>query len=167
MGANYALVSLPSGVRDVGSAIYSQIQQQPYVQTTLPVLSRSQRQEVIVLPNEIIISFDPQLDSSQRQAILQQNNLAIVRPFCFNRDAYGGRSHRYIVKSTSVDGTKNLSISNQLNQAKGVTSAAPNFIQTVTDQNLQTTAKQVTNLKNSITDCVWCNQYPIFPSPCA
>ncbi|MBD2607059.1 S8 family serine peptidase [Scytonema hofmannii FACHB-248] len=141
LGANYALVSLPSGVRDVGNAFVSQIQQQPYVQTTLPVLSRSERQEVIVLPNEIIISFEPQLDESQRQTILQQNNLAMVRPLRFNRD-------RYIVKSTSADGTKILSISNQLNQVKGVTSAAPNFIQTVTHQNLQTTAKQA-SLKNS------------------
>jgi serine protease len=141
LGANYALVSLPSGVRDVGNAFVSKIQQQPYVQTTLPVLSRSERQEVIVLPNEIIISFDSQLDESQRQTILQQNNLAMVRPLRFNRD-------RYIVKSTSAEGTKILSISNQLNQVKGVTSAAPNFIQTVNDQNLQTTAKQA-SLKNS------------------
>ncbi|MDF5718981.1 MAG: S8 family serine peptidase [Rhizonema sp. PD37] len=142
LGVNYALVSLPGGVRGVGSAIYSQIQQQPYVQTTLPVLSRSQRQEVIVLPNEIIISFNPQLDESQRQAILQQNNLAIMRPLRFSRD-------RYIVKSTSTDVTKILSISNQLNQVKGITYATPNFLESVNDQNLETTVKQVANLKNS------------------
>ena len=130
------------GVHRVVRAFQERIQQQPYVQTTLPVLSRSQRQEVIVLPNEIIISFAPQLDESQKQAILQQNNLAIMRPLRFNRD-------RYLVKSTSAAGTKVLSIANQLNGVKGVTSAAPNFIQSLTDQNLQTAAKQVANLKNS------------------
>ncbi|MBR8835332.1 MAG: S8 family serine peptidase [Stigonema ocellatum SAG 48.90 = DSM 106950] len=142
LGENYAVVTLPTGTRDVGSAFQERIQQQPYVQTTLPVLSRSQRQEIIVLPNEIIISFDPQLDDRQRQAILQQNNLAIVRPLRFNRD-------RYLVKSTSAAGTKVLNIANQLNEVKGVTSAAPNFIQSLTDQNLQTSAKQVANLKTS------------------
>ncbi len=142
LGEKYALVSLPTGVRDVGGAFQQRIQQQPYVQTTLPVLSRSQRQEIIVLPNEIIISFAPQLDESQRQTILQQNNLAIVRPLRFNRD-------RYLVKSTSATGTKILSIANQLNEVKGVASAAPNFIQSLTDENLPTATKQIANLKNS------------------
>ncbi|MDF5718990.1 MAG: hypothetical protein PUP91_00575 [Rhizonema sp. PD37] len=120
LGENFAVVSLPTGTRDVGSAFQKRIQQQPYVQTTLPVLSRSQRQETIVLPNEIIISIDPQLDESQRQAILQQNHLAVVRPLRFNRD-------RYLVKSTSAAGTKVLSIANRLNKVKGITYATPNF----------------------------------------
>ncbi|MEH2077600.1 MAG: S8 family serine peptidase [Nostoc sp.] len=138
LGENYAVVSLPTGTRDV---VQQNIQQQPYVQTTLPVLSRSQRQEIIVIPNEIIISFDAKLTEAQRQTILQQNNLAIVRPLRFSRD-------RYIVKSTVASGTKILSTANQLNEVKGVTSAAPNFIQSITDQNLKTTTKQVANLKN-------------------
>jgi serine protease len=112
------------------------------VQTTLPVLSRSQRQEIIIVPNEIIISFDAKLTEAERQTILQQNNLAIVRPLRFNRD-------RYIVKSTVATGTKILNTANQLNSVKGVTSAAPNFIQSVTGENLKTTTKQVANLKNS------------------
>lgn len=139
LGENYAVVSLPTGTRDI---VQQNIQQQAYVQTTLPVLSRSQRQEIIIVPNEIIISFDAKLTEAERQTILQQNNLAIVRPLRFNRD-------RYIVKSTVASGTKILSTANQLNSVKGVTSAAPNFIQSVTDQNLKTAAKQVANLKNS------------------
>jgi len=138
LGERYALVSLPTGTQVVGSAFQERIQQQPYVQTTLPVLSRSQHQEIIVLRNEIIISFAPQLDQSQRQAILQQNNLAIVRPLRFSRD-------RYLVKSTSATGTEVLSIANQLNGVKGVTSAAPNFIESLTDQKLEA----VTDLKNT------------------
>ncbi|MBD2519826.1 S8 family serine peptidase [Nostoc sp. FACHB-973] len=137
LGENYAVVSLPTGTRD---AVQQNIQQQPYVQTTLPVLSRSQRQEIIVIPNEIIISFDAKLSEAQRQTILEQNNLAIVRPLRFNRD-------RYIVKSTVATGTKILTTANQLNEVKGVTSATPNFIQSITDQNLQTASKQVANLK--------------------
>lgn len=139
LGENYAVVNLPAGT---SQALQQKIQQQSYVQTTLPVLSRSQSQEVIILPNEIIISFDSQLSESQRQAILQKNNLAIVRKLRFSRD-------RYLVKSTSVEGTKILSVANQLNGVKGVSSAAPNFIQSVTNQNLQTVAQQVANLKNS------------------
>ncbi|MEH1765573.1 MAG: S8 family serine peptidase [Nostoc sp.] len=139
LGENYAVVSLPTGTRDI---VQQNIQQQAYVQTTLPVLSRSQRQEIIIVPNEIIISFDAKLTEAQRQTILQQNNLAIVRPLRFNRD-------RYIVKSTVASGTKILNTANQLNSVKGVTSAAPNFIQSVTDGNLKTAAKQVANLKNS------------------
>ncbi|WP_341526337.1 S8 family serine peptidase [Nostoc sp. UHCC 0302] len=123
LGENYALVSLPKGT---GEALQQRIQQQPYVQTTLPVLSRSQRQEIIVIPNEIIVSFEPKISESQRQTILQQNNLAVVRPLRFNRD-------RYLVKSTSTDAAKVLSIANQLNSVKGVSSAAPNFIQSITE----------------------------------
>lgn len=138
LGENYAVVNLPTGTSE---ALQQRIQQQPYVQTTLPVLSRSQSQEVIVLPNEIIISFDSQLSESQREAILQKNNLAIVRKLRFSRD-------RYLVKSTSAEGTKILSVANQLNGVKGVSSAAPNFIQSVTNQNLETVSKQVANLKD-------------------
>jgi serine protease len=139
LGENYAVVSLPMGTRDI---VQQNIQQQAYVQTTLPVLSRSQRQEIIIVPNEIIISFDAKLTETEKQTILQQNNLAIVRPLRFNRD-------RYIVKSTVATGTKILNTANQLNSVKGVTSAAPNFIQSVTDENLKTATKQVANLKNS------------------
>lgn len=142
LGENYALVSLPQDIRNAGTVVQDRIQQQPYVQATLPVLSRSQRQEIIVLPNEIIISFEPQLSQSQRQGILQQNNLEIVRPLRFSRD-------RYLVKSTSATGTKILSTANQLNSVKGITSAAPNFIQSLTDQNLETATKQVANLKQT------------------
>lgn len=139
LGEKYAVVSLPTGT---GNIVQQRIQKQPYVQTILPVLSRSQSQEIIIVPNEIIISFDAKLTESQRQAILQQNNLAIVRPLRFNRD-------RYLVKSTTAAGTKVLNVANQLNSVKGVTSAAPNFIQSVTDQKLKTAAKQVAKLKKS------------------
>ncbi|QSJ20051.1 S8 family serine peptidase [Nostoc sp. UHCC 0702] len=124
LGENYAVVSLPSQVPDIAATIQQRIQQQPYVENTLPVLTRQETKEVIVLPNEIIVSFEPKVSQSQRQAILQQNNLAIVRPLRFNRD-------RYLVKSTAAAGTQILNVANQLYNVKGVTSAAPNFIQSV------------------------------------
>ena len=142
LGENYALVNLPKDIQNAETALQQRIQQQPYVQNTLPVLTRNQHQEIIVLPNEIILSFEPQLSQSQKQTILQQNNLEIVRPLRFNRD-------RYLVKSTNASGTKILSAANQLNSVKGVTSAAPNFIQSLTNQNLETATKQVANMQKN------------------
>ena len=149
LGENYALVNLPKDIQNAETALQQRIQQQPYVQNTLPVLTRNQHQEIIVLPNEIILSFEPQLSQSQRQTILQQNNLEIVRPLRFNRDSYGALRYRYLVKSTNASGTKILSAANQLNSVKGVTSAAPNFIQSLTNQNLETATKQVANMQKN------------------
>ncbi len=134
LGGNYAVVTLPTGVRD--GAIQRKIQQQPYVEASLPVLTRSQSQETIVLPNEIIINFKPGISDSEKQTILKQNNLAIVRPLRFNRNIY-------IVKSTTASGVSILNVANQLNQAKGVNSAAPNFIQSVSDPIRQQAIKRL------------------------
>ena len=139
LGENYAVVNLPAGTLN---ALQQRIQQQPYVENTLPVLTRQQTKEVIVLPNEIIVSFDSKVDESQRQTILQQSNLTIVRPLRFNRA-------RYLVKSTAAAGTQILNVANQLNNVKGISSAQPNFIQSITDQNLETASKQVANLKGA------------------
>ncbi|MDM3856549.1 MAG: S8 family serine peptidase [Aphanizomenon gracile PMC649.10] len=149
LGENYALVNLPKDIQNAEVVLQQRIQQQPYVQTTLPVLTRNEHQEIIVVPNEIILSFQSQLSQSQRQAILQQNNLEIVRPLRFNRDSYGALRYRYLVKSTSASGTKILSVSNQLNSVKGVTSATPNFIQSLTNHNLETATKQITNMQRT------------------
>ncbi|BBD63375.1 peptidase S8/S53 (plasmid) [Nostoc sp. HK-01] len=139
LGENYAVVNLPAGTLN---ALQQRIQQQPYVENTLPILTRQQTKEVIVLPNEIIVSFDPKVDESQRQTILQQSNLTIVRPLRFNRD-------RYLVKSTRVAGTQILNVANQLNNVKSISSAQPNFIQSITDQSLETASKQVANFKGT------------------
>ncbi len=141
LGEKYALVTLPSAVRGTSGAVQQRIQQQPYVQSTLPVLSRSDRTETIVLPNEIIISFDSQLSDSQKQAILQQKNLEIVRQLRFN-------TNRYLVKSTDASGTKVLNIANQLNEIKGVSSAAPNFIQSLSERNQEQVVKLAASLTN-------------------
>ena len=98
-----------------------------YVASTLPVLNRNDGQdnsEAIVLPNEITVSFEPKLTSSQIQLILNRNNLQIVRPLRFTQN-------RYIVRSRAVTGTDILTASNQLNGITGVKSATPNFVQTL------------------------------------
>jgi serine protease len=137
LGENYAVVTIP---KDLPVNLQQRIQKQTYVENTLPVLSRQATKEVIVLPNEIILSFDPQLSPTQRQTILDQNKLAIVRPLRFSRN-------RYLVKSTQATGTKILNVSNQLSNVKGITSSSPNFIQSVIEQNLETATKQVANLQ--------------------
>ncbi|TVP59082.1 MAG: peptidase S8/S53 subtilisin kexin sedolisin [Nodularia sp. (in: Bacteria)] len=137
LGENYAVVTVP---RESGNVVQQSIQQQPYVQTTLPVLSRSDEQDVIVLPNEIILSFDPKLSESQRTEILQQNNLEIVRKLRFHSD-------RYLVKSTVAEGAKVLGVANQLTTVKGINSVAPNFVQSVSNRNLETTVQQVQSME--------------------
>ncbi|KAM3100098.1 S8 family serine peptidase [Phormidesmis sp. 146-12] len=123
LGETYAIVKLPTGFRGVNT-ITQEIQQQPYIQTTLPVLTRSDRQDTIVLPNQIIVSFQPGLSQQQQQKILSDRNLEIIRPLRFSQD-------RYLVKSRTTDGTSILTVSNQLSQTQGVRSATPNFVQSL------------------------------------
>ena len=77
LGTNYALVKIPQGANS--AAIQANIQKQPYVQNTLPVITRTNTQETIVLPQEIILRFEPGISESDRQAIFQKNNLKLVR----------------------------------------------------------------------------------------
>ncbi|AKG20680.1 S8 family peptidase [Calothrix sp. 336/3] len=123
LGGNYAVVALPAVNAD---AIRQKIKNQSYVKTSLPVLSRASSQDTIILPNEIIVSFQPNMGEKERASILKQNNLEIIRPLRFLPNIY-------IVKSTTVTDTAVLNVANQLNQVKGITSAAPNFLQSVAD----------------------------------
>jgi subtilisin family serine protease len=150
LGESYALVNLPSGTRSSPAVVQQRIQQQPYVQTILPVLSRtdapsaSKRNtpQLIVLPNEIIVSFKPGVSESQKQAILSDNNLEIIRPLRFSQN-------RYLVRSKTASGTAVLGVANRLNGESKVQSATPNFIQTLTNQQA---APQIPFLKGSKED---------------
>lgn len=121
VGTNYAIVKFSAGRRDVGGTT-RQIQDQPYVQSSLPVLSRADRADEIVLTPEIIISFQPNTPESEQKAILKAQNLELIRPLRFTQN-------RYLVKATSATGTGVLTVANRLNQVAGVTSASPNFLQ--------------------------------------
>ncbi|NEP15161.1 MAG: S8 family serine peptidase [Symploca sp. SIO2C1] len=130
LGENYALVNFLSGNPSVSLDVERQIKQKNYVETTLPVLSRSrtssasQQEEVIVLPNEIIISFEPGISEKEKQTILVQHNLEIIRPVRFSQN-------RYLVRSERTSGTAVLTVANQLNGVAQVQSATPNFIQSL------------------------------------
>jgi len=128
LGDDYALVKLPSGTRSLDSGVMQRVEQQPYVESTLPVLARKEgnqmRDETIVLPNEILVSFDRGLSKGQIQSLLARDNLEVVRPLRFTQN-------RYIVKSRTSAGVGLLAIANGLHGLPGVQSATPNFIQSL------------------------------------
>ena len=80
LGENYAVVTLP---RNSSTNIQKKIENQSYVKAALPVLSRTNSQDTIVLPNEIVVNFKRDISDNQRESILKQNNLEIVRPLRF------------------------------------------------------------------------------------
>lgn len=85
LNQRYALVKLLVTTRgESKSALQKQIEQKSYVESTAPVVKRSDRSELIVLPNEILVSFDPQLSESKVQAILKSHNLSVVRSLRFS-----------------------------------------------------------------------------------
>lgn len=128
IGDRYALIEFSAETSDQErEEITRKAETRFYVASTLPVLNRNDGQdnsEAIVLPNEITVSFEPKLTSSQIQLILNRNNLQIVRPLRFTQN-------RYIVRSRAATGTDILTASNQLNGITGVKSATPNFVQTL------------------------------------
>ncbi|MEM6753232.1 MAG: S8 family serine peptidase [Cyanobacteria bacterium P01_C01_bin.38] len=156
LGENHAVITLP---RNGSTDIQKKIENKSYVKASLPVLSRANSQETIVLPNEIVVNFKPNINNYEKESILKQNNLEIVRPLRFFPNLY-------IVKSTTASGTSVLNVANQLNQVRGVNSAAPNFLQSISNSididnenrdmglNTQSAKKQpeVANSPNTTTD---------------
>ncbi|MDJ0697237.1 S8 family serine peptidase [Mastigocoleus sp. MO_188.B34] len=121
LGKNYALVTLTS---NQNFDIKKKIQNQSYVKTSLPILSRADSQDTIVLPNEIIVKFEANISDRNKESILKQKNLEVIRPLRFFPNIY-------IVKSTVASGTDILNVSSKLDGVKGITSAVPNFLQSV------------------------------------
>ena len=130
IGQNYALVQLAVEDEDI-SVIEANIQQQEYVQEVLPVLtisdSDSDKARDIILPNEIIVSFDEKLSEAERKALLKEQNLELIRPVRFFPSLY-------VVKSLTVSGVEVLQVANQLNSVTSIQSAAPNFIETLMEE---------------------------------
>ncbi|BAZ03771.1 S8 family peptidase [Calothrix sp. NIES-3974] len=122
LGTNYAIVNIPRGVSV--STIQANIQQQPYVQGTLPVLTRENSQETIVLPQEIILRFAPEMSQRDRDRILAEHDLKLVRSLRYAKNFY-------LVRPNNSIGTRILGLSEKLGQIRGVSSATPNFIQSV------------------------------------
>jgi len=128
LGQNFALVTVPTGGTRGGAESLSQtIKQQSYVEGTLPVLSRSDRDEKMILQNEIVLGFEPGTSESQKNAVLLNNNLEIVHAQRFT-------GNRYLVRSTATSGIGVLNLANRLNNVSGVRYATPNFVQSVSYQ---------------------------------
>ncbi|MEM1279823.1 MAG: peptidase S8, partial [Cyanobacteria bacterium P01_H01_bin.152] len=124
LGDRYALIQLPA---DADAALQAAVQerlQQSYIESTLPVLSRANGEDTIVLPNEILLSFEPGTPASQVTLTLNRYGLEVVRPLRFSRDLY-------LVKSRNGEGLEVLAIANQLNGVAGIQAATPNFVQTI------------------------------------
>jgi serine protease len=122
LGQQYAIVSTPGNVRGGLSSVQSQIAAQPYVEATLPVLSRSEKEETILLNDELIISFRPELSVAQRQAILSAQNLEQIRPIPLTQN-------HYLVRAKGARGLESLNIANKLANVNGIATVSPNFIQ--------------------------------------
>ncbi|MGB3559192.1 MAG: S8 family serine peptidase [Geitlerinemataceae cyanobacterium] len=121
LGENYASIALDD--RSTAEEISQLIGQQSYVETTLPVLTAADNPEAeIVLPNEIIVSFEPELSPEERAAILQTQDLEQLRSIRFSDD-------RIIVRAKSATGLAVLQVALRLNDVPGIRSATPNFIQ--------------------------------------
>jgi subtilisin family serine protease len=143
LGEQYAIVVLPS---NSPNNLTQQIRQQSYVENTLPVLSLSQNQaensQTVVLPNEILVSFDPDLSEPQIQSLLNRYHLEVIRPLQFT-------PNNYLVRSQTQQGTEILNVANSLTRISGIESATPNFIQslnyTVEDVTLNATATTAKN----------------------
>ncbi len=136
LGKHYALMKVTED-GDKSAIMQLRLSQKAYVDTTLPVLSRREHSEEIILQNEIIVSFDEEVSSNEKQLIMQQHNLEIIRPL-------GLSKNQYVVKSKTALGTGILKVANQLYKAKGVKSATPNFIQ-LQNQEISREAKEALN----------------------
>lgn len=158
LGEAYALIQLPDGSRDINAlnAVSDRIQQQSYIESTLPVLARKQgesqgelqgqpQDETIVLPNEILISFEPSFSDSQIQATLNRHNLEIIRALRFTQN-------RYLVKSKTATGTAILSVANRLTGVAGIQSATPNFIQSLSFNRQEQLSGDLTTTTTSATN---------------
>ncbi|ASC69384.1 peptidase S8 [Halomicronema hongdechloris C2206] len=123
LGNRYAVIELPEVSAELRAAVQQRLQR-PYVEATLPVLSRSGEEDTIILPNEIVVSFEPDAPASQVQLTLSRYGLEEVRPLRFSQN-------RYLVSRRDGAGLQVLNVANQLNGVAGIQSATPNFVQTL------------------------------------
>ncbi len=124
LSQGYAVVSFPSGSRSTPREVEQRVQKLPYVNGTVPVLSRQGRDETILLPNEIVVSLEAQRETKATEITLKRYGVEVIRPVAFSKN-------QVIVRATNAEGVEVLNIARQLGRAQGIRSATPNFIQTV------------------------------------
>jgi len=134
---NYTLIDLRNRSQPSRNQTKQKLQQSKTVESVLTVLTRPGMDEAIVVPNEIIVSFDPQLSQTQIESILNKQGLEMLQVLSPKRK-------RYLVKSrtATADGIAVLQTTNQLYQVQGVRSATPNFIQASPAANLESFSKE-------------------------
>ncbi|MFG6107277.1 S8 family serine peptidase [Leptothoe sp. EHU-05/26/07-4] len=120
LGERYALVELPHGLDEQ----WAQRLNQAYVQATLPVLSRENMTESIVVTQEIVVSFEPGIADETVRRLLAQYGVDVLRSLRFSEG-------RYLVRANNVSGTAVLAAANQLRTLPNVQSATPNFVQSI------------------------------------
>lgn len=123
-GDNYTLIDLRDRSQAAREQTRQKLQQSKTVENVLSVLTRPGEDEAIAIPNEIIVSFDPQLSRSQIDSILSNQGLEMLQVLSPKRK-------RYLVKLrlAPANDFAVLQMANQLHQVQGVRSATPNFIQ--------------------------------------
>ncbi len=124
LGTRYALITLPKTRSRSLEDRLTQSLEAPYITGQLPVFQRPNQQTSIVLPNEIVVSVEPDLSPSQTAATLDRFGLDIIRPLRFSQN-------KYLVKSRKDSGTHILRVAQQLTTLSGIQSATPNFVQSV------------------------------------
>ncbi|MBD2578330.1 S8 family serine peptidase [Oscillatoria sp. FACHB-1406] len=149
LNTDYALVNFTSGG---SNRVQERIEAQPYVETTLPVLARQgakgSEEGSIVLPNEIILTLQPGLSDSEREAILNDNQLELLHPFRF-------AENRYLVRSRLATGLEVLRVVERLNSVAKIQSATPNFIQTLVNREVALLANESAVASASLLPMQW------------
>ncbi|HBL13853.1 MAG TPA: peptidase S8/S53 subtilisin kexin sedolisin [Cyanobacteria bacterium UBA11162] len=118
---DYALVSLPSGNSDELEMLRQCIKAHEDVEQILPILKRPDYDELLVLPNEIIINFEPKLSERQIQDVLKHYPIEIIRKLRLSGNCY-------LVRSTLASELAILTLANQLNNLPEIEYSAPNWI---------------------------------------
>lgn len=124
LSQGYAVVSFPPGSRSTPREVQQRVQRLPYVQGTVPVLSRQGRDETLLLPNEIVVSLEQGVTPETAAATLKRYGAEIIRPVPFSKN-------QIVVQAIKAEGVQVLQVARQLNRAQGVRSATPNFVQSV------------------------------------
>ncbi|PZD73714.1 Subtilisin NAT [Acaryochloris thomasi RCC1774] len=132
----YALISLKRGSRGATvRALQQRAENLDYVEETIPVLSRQDSDQAVLLPNELMVTIEG--DTAQVKQVLQRNDLTLIRPVRFTQN-------RYLVKAKSARGLEVLDFANQLNNTSEIGSASPNFIQDLVVPEQEADAPQAT-----------------------
>ena len=113
----YAIVTR-SGSRGRGSNVVEKVKQLDYVRTTIPVLSIPESDQLLLLPNEIVINLEP---GQNLKSVLDKYDLALIQEVQFVENSY-------IVRGKNVEGLEVLELANELANKAEIETSAPNFV---------------------------------------